>query len=87
LQHSRSPTLAQINAVLLAACLDFDFLWTWFTIRYTARCEIWSKSLILPISDIEGFNGTSTVANGVNESDYGNGLAGWLVDVQVFELV
>lgn len=79
------PTLAQINAVLLAACLDFDFLWTGSKLGTLPGVKFGPNRLVLPISNIEGFAGPSVV-NGVNVSDYGNGLAGWS-DVQIFELV
>jgi FtsP/CotA-like multicopper oxidase with cupredoxin domain len=79
------PTLAQINAVLLGACLDFDFLWTGSKLGTLPGVKFGPNRLVLPISNIEGFGGPSVV-NGVTVNDYGNGLAGWS-DVQIFELV
>jgi len=79
------PTSNQINSLLAAACPDIDYLWSGSRLTPLPNINFGPNRLILPISNIEGFSGT-TLVNGVPQSNYGNGLAGWS-DVQMFELV
>jgi len=79
------PSLNQINSVLNAAAPDLDYQWSGSKLTTIPNIPFGPNRLILPISNIEGFAGT-TIVNGVPQSNYGNGLAGWS-DVQMFELV